>query len=360
MTPELWAIALKEDTVRAGPNEREIIVATPRSEVLLVAVDTNQLEIFRKAIYVALTRRIQHFYDIGQPIGEGAFATVHLARGRITGKSYAIKLVDKSEPQDKCYILAEINVIKSVCHPNIVRTYDLFNTKRILYFVMEYCEGGELFDVIADAGRFSELNASQVMRSIVKGVQYLHLHDIVHRDIKPENVLCVDQEWPLQVKICDFGLAGFIRDAGLESSLIGTPGYVAPEIVTHQPYGAAVDLWSCGVLLYIMLSGKMPFFGRTDQECLKRIAEGRYTFPEKEWGNISADAKSLVKGLLQIDPKKRLTARACLVHRWLDSNQVSDEPIPNDLSGIHSSQRKFRKAVHAVMTIGRMKGVVGS
>eukprot|EP00168_Porphyra_purpurea_P015708 TRINITY_DN488_c0_g1_i1.p2 TRINITY_DN488_c0_g1~~TRINITY_DN488_c0_g1_i1.p2 ORF type:complete len:213 (-),score=75.44 TRINITY_DN488_c0_g1_i1:873-1511(-) len=139
---------------------------------------------------------------------------------------------------------------------------------------------------------------------------------------------------------------------------MSAPRLRRPEIVKREPYGPAVDMWACGVVLYIMLSGKMPFFGRNDAECLKRTAEGKYSFPPREWSRISAEAVSLVKALLQVDPTKRLTANAALAHTWLaDPDAVADTPI-EDLSGIHSRKRKLRKAFTAAVTIGRLNNLM--
>lgn len=309
---------------------------------------------------------VADFYKVGNVLGEGAFAQVRLAYDRETGEKAAVKVIKKHghDPREMEYVLREMDIMKSVSHPNIVNTIDMFDSPTHLHIVLEYMAGGELFDIIADAGSFTEQKAAQVTRDVIKGVQYLHMHDIVHRDIKPENVLCVSRSWPLQVKIADFGLADFSQDGEINSTangMIGTPGYVAPEVVNRQKYGPGVDMWAVGVLLYIMLSGKMPFYGRDDQACLQMISRGKYSFPDREWLKISPDAKSLVKGLLQLDPNKRLTANAALQHKWLqDPNALSSAPINNDLSGIHSSRRKFRKAVMATMTVGRIATLANS
>lgn len=253
----------------------------------------------------------------------------------------------------------------SVKHPNIVNTYDVFDSPSVLHLVLEMMSGGELFDIIADKGRLSEQQASQVMRDIITGVEYLHGKDVVHCDIKPENILCKKKnDWPIQVKLCDFGLSNFIDRVVANSngsdntmkSTIGTPGYVAPEVVKREAYGPPVDLWSCGVVLYVMLSGRMPFYGRNDVEILSRTAKAQYSFPEREWSSISQDAQSLVRALLQEDPAIRLTARAALQHRWLEEPcNNSAVPLDNDLSGIHSSRRKFKRAAMAAKAIERMK-----
>jgi serine/threonine protein kinase len=256
----------------------------------------------------------------------------------------------------------------SVSHPNVVNTYDIFDSPSVLHLVLEFMAGGELFDIVADKGHLSEQQASQVVRDIITGVGYLHESDVVHCDIKPENILCKTHHWPLQVKLCDFGLSNFVDRASANaegddntmSAMIGTPGYVAPEVIKRERYGPPVDMWACGVVLYVMLSGRMPFYGRNDVEILRRTAQGKYSFPDREWKSISEDAKSLVKALLQVDPAKRLTARAALQHRWLETpTNNSAVPLENDLSGIHSSRRKFKKAIMAAVTVERMKAAIG-
>lgn len=198
-------------------------------------------------------------------------------------------------------------------------------------------------------------------------------------DPQPENILVKSKSWPLEVKLADFGLANFINeadppspeppgsscDSGASSGIrpmatvIGTPGYVAPEVVKRSPYGPPVDMWAAGVVLYILLSGKMPFYGRTDVECVRRIAAGTYSLPPREWGRISPDAVSLVRALLQLNADRRLTASGALQHRWLAApERLSTIPLTNDLRGLHSVRRKFRRAVMAALTVQRMRGAV--
>lgn len=313
-----------------------------------------------------VAQRIENYYNIGEVLGEGAFAKVHIGEDPRTKEQFAIKVIDKKgyDAREMEFILREMRIMMEVVHPHIVDTYDIFESKSLLHLVIEYMRGGELFDIIADQGHLSEQRASQVVRDIITGVNYLHDTGVVHCDIKPENILCKTREWPLCVKLCDFGLANFYDSSAHSlntmTAMIGTPGYVAPEIVNREPYGPPVDMWACGVVLYVMLSGRMPFYGRDDVECLRRTAAGRYTFPDREWSNVSDDAKSLVKALLQVRPEKRLTAKAALQHKWLAvPEDLSDAPIPNDLRGIHSSRRKFRKAVMAAVSIERMKNVGG-
>jgi len=193
------------------------------------------------------------------------------------------------------------------------------------------------------------------MRDIVSGVAYLHAHSIVHRDLKPENVLCKSKEWPYGVKIADFGLANYIQeweDSKRPKTVVGTVGYIAPEVVRKERFGPAVDMWSCGVILFIMLSGKMPFYGETDEECLQKISEGEFHFQEDEWEHIGPEAKSFVRSLLQVEPNKRLTARACLYHPWLEMGspaQGSPGVVDANESDTREKTKRFRSAAFTAL-----------
>lgn len=327
----------------------------------------EEFKAWKDAFRKSSSKSVSDFYTLGKVLGEGAFAQVVEGWDRDSAERFAIKVIRKREydPYEMEFVLREMNILRSVHHPNVVSTFDIFDTDSTLHIVMEFMEGGELFDVIAAEGHFSEKKASFVAHELISGVSYLHDHGIVHRDIKPENILCKSREWPLQVKLSDFGLANFIDENEVErekkreiSSLIGTPGYIAPEVVKLEGYGPPVDMWACGVILYIMISGKMPFFGRDEHEMLGRIRQGKYGFPDREWKNVSQDCMNLIKSLLQVDPQKRLTAKGALAHRWMDSETLNDSDIKNDLSGIHSCRRKFKKAVYAALTIQRMRDMV--
>jgi len=355
----LWVTNLRANPYRLeteqGTGRKILIIPLTNGDERFVPDDSQVFfdQVVPK-LSTAVDSNTQDFYELDRVLGEGAFARVYLARGRATGTEYAVKVVEKV-PEELQFIAVESRIASTIFHPGIVRTYDIFEQKNELDIVMELMRGGELFDQIADRGRFSEKDASMVMRSIVQAISFLHLHHIIHRDLKPENVLCKDSSWPLVVKLSDFGLASATEDKINDGELIGTPGYVAPEVVMRKPYDFAVDMWAAGVILYIMLSGKMPFFGKTDRECLRKIATGRYAFPPKQWSTVSEDAQSLIRSLLQVDPAKRLTAVAALNHRWLcEPHTCCSEPLTNDLRELHSTKRKFRKAVNAVITLKKL------
>ena len=359
-----WKISLLECPVSAGDRPLEFQIQLRRRVLSYFARSELDYQQWTVAFKKALEMRIERFYSIGSLLGEGAFAQVRIAEDPQSNTKYAVKIINKDayDVREMQFIMREVKIMMNIHHPNIVDTYDIFDSKKQLHLVIEYMQGGELFDIIADQGHLSEQRASQIIRQIINGVDYLHDFGVVHCDIKPENILCKNHQWPLQVKLCDFGLANFYdkRNTSSMTAMIGTPGYVAPEVVKKEPYGPPVDMWACGVVLYVMLSGRMPFYGKDDIQCLRRTAAGEYQFPDREWTNVSEDAKSLVRSLLQIRPELRLTPKAALQHRWLsNTEQLSTQPLQNDLSAIHSRVRqKFKKAVTAARTIERMRGLI--
>lgn len=380
-SPASWEVSVISCPVTSGPREHELVLALPTRRLSFFAETTADYDAWVVALRTASARAVEDYYVMGEVLGAGSFAQVHRAVDRGTGEEVAVKVINKAgyDARELEYVVREVAIMRSLNHPNIVSTYDIFETSTHLYLVIELCAGGELFDIVADHGHLSEQRASQVMRSIVRGLEYLHSEGICHRDIKPENILVKSKSWPLEVKLADFGLANFINDADPPSpeppggssdsagssgirpmaTVIGTPGYVAPEVVKRSPYGPPVDMWAAGVVLYILLSGKMPFYGRTDVECVQRIAAGTYSLPPREWSRISPDAVSLVRALLQLNSDRRLTASAALQHRWLAApERLSTIPLTNDLRGLHSVRRKFRRAVMAALTVQRMRGAV--
>mmetsp|Transcript_1469 Transcript_1469/g.4440 ORF Transcript_1469/g.4440 Transcript_1469/m.4440 type:complete len:742 (+) Transcript_1469:250-2475(+) len=351
----IWEIDVNSCPVSAGAKSDELLIHLPIKTLTFVAPSPEERQKWLLAIEGARKKEIPPFYAFGKLLGSGAFADVYLATDIRTKQTVAIKQITKSKcgKRELEFLQREINILKSMRHPNIISVYDVYDTPSTFYIVLEFMEGGELFDVIAHAGSFSEKDASAIMRDMVKGVAFLHSHGIVHRDLKPENMLCSSKCCPPQVKIADFGLAGFVSDLH-DPSLVGTLSYMAPEILNHEEYDGAVDMWSLGVILYVMLSGRMPFFGKTDDDCMEQIRAGRYWFPDKQWSSISNDAKSLIKQLLQLDPKIRLTAKATLNHRWLTGRNLTDTCIANK-SSIHSSnKRRLRRAAFAVLCAAKL------
>lgn len=279
--------------------------------------------------------RVEDYYRIGRLIGEGMNGQVRLAHDLLTDEQVAVKMVPRLGRENETQFLArEVQIILSVAHPNIVRTVDVFVRSRKVHFVMEYLQGGELFDFIAENTHFTEVHAASVMADLLRALAYLHARGIAHRDVKLENLLCANITWPLNVKLADFGFANYVNAAGgpVLSSFVGTPYYIAPEMLRGNPHGCPVDVWASGVVMYILLSGKFPFGGKNESEYYHRVLTREAYFPNEEWSNMSSDAKNLVRGMLCKDPRRRLTAEECLRHPWLKrADTIPEEPLNGEV-----------------------------
>jgi serine/threonine protein kinase len=212
---------------------------------------------------------IEDDYVIGKELGRGRFSVVCECVNKVTGEHAAVKIIDKStiEPEEKGLLRTEIAVLKLVNHPNIIRMEGLYETKKHLYIVMEMLKGGELFERIVGRPRFSELEAAKLLRPLLESVAYLHDLGIVHRDLKPENILCGEELEDL--KIADFGLSKMVLPKEKMDAACGTLSYVAPEVLTMQGYGKEADLWSVGVIMFLLLCGKLPFDGDDHNEIIR-------------------------------------------------------------------------------------------
>jgi calcium/calmodulin-dependent protein kinase I len=208
-------------------------------------------------------RNIKETYKIEATLGKGSFATVKKAKNRATGERFAVKVVSKKKmtDEDKASLQTEIEILKSLDHPNIVNLIDVFEDERHWCLVMELMQGGELFDQILEKEHFTELEAREATKAIIDAIQYCHEKGICHRDIKPENLLLQSKELGItSLKVADFGLARLLEENTLASTTCGTPGYVAPEVLMQKPYGKSCDIWSIGVVGFILLSGTPPFY----------------------------------------------------------------------------------------------------
>lgn len=328
----------------------------------------NQDECYawKHALESAVNSDITDYYEFRATLGSGAYGDVVEAIDVNTNEKRAVKIIKKgTNMKSREHLNCEIDVMKSISHPNIVQTYQIFNLKRTIYIVMEYVSGGDLFDFVAQHDNLSEAEGSQCMRSIFQAVEYLHRHSIVHRDLKPENVLCANQTWPLQIKVTDFGFARFMDPSRVTDSTmrtpVGTAYFMAPEIIANQGHGPAVDSWACGVMLYTILTGRLPFPGKNTTEYFNNVLRGHALFPSVLWKGISADAISLVKGLLNRNPNRRLSSLGALKHKWIDSPTEFDNLIRRDRSNLHSKRRKLfkaRKAVIAVAMANKFKATI--
>ena len=216
-------------------------------------------------------------------------------------------------------IQIEIDVMKNIDHPNIVKLYDVYEDESYICMVMELMEGGELFDKILECDHFPEYAAREAIKSIIDALRYCHGMNIIHRDLKPENLLIKNNSNDdfSSLKISDFGLARFIKTDEYAQTTCGTPGYVAPEIINLKPYSKECDYWSIGVILYVLLSGTPPFFEDHDDDLFEKIKKCEWEFDGEEWSNVSKEAKNFISKLLIVDTKKRLNCDQMMEHPWM-------------------------------------------
>jgi len=293
-------------------------------------------------------------YEMGEVIGHGHFATVHRGRHRASGEEVAIKHIAMSS--DSSAIRHEIEIMRRIgSHRNIVGLRDVFETEDGWYLVLELVTGGELFERLVQKGAYSEKEASALFRQIGEAIAYLHKQDFCHRDLKPENLLLSTQEEvddAATVKICDFGLSVALEDGATLRDRQGTWAYWAPEMFAKSGYGKEVDIWSLGVILYIILSGRHPFDapGRSDAQMRAFIQEGKFAFEHEAWASISAEAKQLISALLQHDPKRRIDAETLLRHPWIVGTHVSEAPLAStNLQEYQQMRKKWSAALVASM-----------
>lgn len=269
--------------------------------------------------------------------GEGHFGTVRLCRLRTDPrKQFAVKTINKAQVRKPEMLNAEIKIMLKVKHPNIIRIVDVFEDNEITHIVSELCTGGELLDRIIEKLQtaeksLSELSAAVILKQILDAVHYCHSHNppIVHRDLKPENILFKDKSETSVLKVIDFGLSKLApRDhAGIMHSRVGTPYYVAPEVL-RRDYTLKCDMWSIGVIAYILLCGYPPFYGDNDGQVLQRVSAGKFTFPSPEWDEISSEAKDLIKCLLRFNEAERPTARHAMDHSFFNKHGIRPELRP--------------------------------
>jgi len=275
-----------------------------------------------------LNEPIEEKYDLGKEMGKGGFSVVYQAERKKDGKEFAVKCIKKKmvEGDDIKLLRREIQIMKKLAHPNILKLYEVYEDDEQFYLVMELVKGKELFDKIVERGMYSEKDASNIIRQVVSAVEYLHDNGIAHRDLKPENLLSAGEGDDEIIKIADFGFSKSFGEEGEKlMTSCGSPGYVAPEILTAESYDKSVDLWSVGVIIYILLSGYPPFYADSAPALFKKIMDVKYDFDDSVWDDISESAKDIIRNLLVKDPNKRFTAKQCLNHPWVKGSAANDK-----------------------------------
>ena len=309
-------------------------------------------------------------------LGEGFFSTVYEVQNRITDIMRAMKAIKKNSEikQDEKEIINEINILKTIDHPNIVKIFEFYSNSQNYSIIMEYCKGGQLYEEIRNKAPFDEEYTAYVMYQIFSAINYCHGMNIIHRDLKPENILIVNRyknNYYPNVKICDFGMAKMIHKNQDENKFVGTIYYVAPEVI-QKKYNEKCDLWSCGVIMYIMLSRKPPFGGEGANEIMANIQKGTLDLESHPFDTISENAKDLIRKLLTRDVKKRISAQEALNHPWFKElkskelyNEIQDEKI---IEKLLNNLKKYKKnsiiqetgLAYLVHNFPQMKDVINS
>lgn len=299
-------------------------------------------------------------YKRGKTLGEGAFSVVIEATDKTTKESYAVKVVTKSKltKEDEIALKDEIQVLKELQHPHIIRLYEVFEEKNFWYLVTEKMTGGELFDRIVAKSFYNEKEARDVCKILFEAIGHCHQNSVAHRDLKPENLLLRSEDNDSEIKIADFGFAKKVLTPNSLTTQCGTPGYVAPEILEGTAYDTKSDMWSLGVIVYILLGGYPPFIEQNQRELFRKIRKGQYEFHDEYWGSVSAEAKDLISSLLTVEPSKRLSASEALQHKWMmqDASLLAGQDLGTNLTELrkYNAKRKFKAAVNAVILANKM------
>ncbi|XP_057515881.1 calcium-dependent protein kinase 1-like [Amaranthus tricolor] len=296
-----------------------------------------------ESVLLKKTGNIKEFYTLGRKLGQGQFGTTFMCIEKSSGKEYACKSIAKRKLltiEDVEDVRREIQIMYHLAgHPNVIAIKGAYEDAVAVHLVMELCKGGELFDRIIQRGHYTERQAADLTRIIADVVETCHSLGVMHRDLKPENFLFESHHENSPLKTIDFGLSIFFKPGEKFTDVVGSPYYVAPEVL-RKHYGQEADVWSVGVIVYILLSGVPPFWGETEQGIFEQVLHGDLDFSSDPWPSISEEAKNLVSGMLVRDPKKRLTAHEVLCHPWVQVDGVApDKPLD---SAVLSRLKQFR------------------
>jgi len=302
--------------------------------------------------------KITKFYNLKQVLGTGAFSEVVLAEEKLTGILRAVKCIERKSIKGKEDVLEnEVMVLKKIKHPNIVELREIYDNKSHVYLVMDLVSGGELFDRIVEKGSYTEKDASDIIKQILEAMKYIHDKGIVHRDLKPENLLFYSPDEDAKIMISDFGLSK-MEGSGDMSTACGTPGYVAPEVLAQKPYGKAIDVWSIGVISYILLCGYPPFYDENDANLFGQIMKGEYEFDSPYWDEISDSAKEFITHLMDVNPNTRYTCIEAIQHPWISGNAALTKNIHESVSAQikkNFAKTKWKQAFNATAVVRHMR-----
>eukprot|EP00730_Choanoeca_flexa_P007750 TRINITY_DN12386_c0_g1_i3.p1 TRINITY_DN12386_c0_g1~~TRINITY_DN12386_c0_g1_i3.p1 ORF type:complete len:329 (+),score=75.28 TRINITY_DN12386_c0_g1_i3:127-1113(+) len=304
-------------------------------------------------------------FVVQDQVGSGAFSKVFKGRRIDDGHTVAIKKIEKAKVKNLEEIVREVGILKQVKHPNIIEFIAFFDTPKFSYIITEYLQGGELFDSIVDRGSYTESDAADLMRQITSAIQYLHSNSIVHRDLKPENLLCSSKDADMRIVISDFGLAQKLEGDETIVRSCGTPGYAAPEVLKKEPYRFKCDVFSCGVILYILLCGYPPFYSDTDddKEIFKATIANQWEFEAEDWDPISEQAKTLIRRMMDGNPTTRPSAAEILSDSWVSGLLTPrvdiHRRVSTQLTRFFAKQR-WKRAINVTTAANRMSQLLAS
>ncbi|MED6160361.1 CDPK- kinase 5 [Stylosanthes scabra] len=313
-------LARRQGSVK--PNESSI--AEGGEEGVAVALDKS----------FGFSKNFKNKYEVGSEVGRGHFGytcSAKFKKGELKGHQVAVKVIPKAKMTTAIAIedvRREVKILRALTgHKNLVKFYDAYEDQDNVYIVMELCEGGELLDrILSRGGKYTEEDAKAVLVQILNVVAFCHLQGVVHRDLKPENFLFASKDENSELKAIDFGLSDFVKPDERLNDIVGSAYYVAPEVL-HRAYSTEADIWSIGVIAYILLCGSRPFWARTESGIFRAVLKADPSFEEPPWPSLSDDAKDFVKRLLNKDPRKRMTAAQALGHPWIKNYKDVKAPL---------------------------------
>ena len=296
-------------------------------------------------------------YELKHKLRKGSYATVWECTHKHSGETLAVKIILRKglDPTDDEAVLNEVSMMQCLReNPHVVQLKDFYEEPDYFYLVMEHMAGGDVFDQIVQRNKYTEKDARDLVVTLLTAVGSIHQAGIAHRDIKPQNLLLLSADDSASIKIGDFGFARRVHTPESLTSRCGTPSYVAPEILKNIPHDQRTDLWSIGVVIYVLLVGYPPFMEDDQAALFGKIRKAEYDFPKNDWGHISEDAITLIKGLLVINPKERWSIDECLRCKWLrqDSNQLSSVNLTESVAQIRGARGRLQSVARAIMFLG--------
>ena len=323
-----------------------------KSQGIIAVESVEKLGLNNYNIVHANNKRFIDEYKVDHSLGSGSYGEVRKVVHKLTEQERAVKLFIKAENDEKTYhkVKKEIEVLRCLHHPSIIKIYEFFEDDKRIYIILEKCDGGELFDMITQNKFLGENVAAIVSKQIFSAAAYMHSQGIVHRDLKPENILLEETQDYLNLKIIDFGTACRCSTGTTLTEIVGSPFYLSPEVVNNS-YGPECDVWSCGVILYILLSGYPPFDGKNNLEIFNKIKKMQFDFNKPVWAGVSELAKDLIRKLLQ-PAKSRISALEALNHPWIRSQGSSLTPRLDLIASLKQNLQEFnsRNKLHGAIT----------